>query len=559
MAKQILFHKEARKKLKLGIDKVAKAVRVTIGPFGRNVALAKSYGGPTITNDGVSITKEISLQDPYEQMGAEIVKEVASKTNEVAGDGTSTSIILVDSMIQGGLRQVDNRDSNALGIRRGIEKAHKQAEEQLDAMKRDVSTDEDVVRIATIAAESEEYGKIIAETVQKVGDKGVVTVEESQSFEIESEVVEGLEINKGYISPYMMTNPERLEAEYKNVPILLTDKKISSIKEILPFLEKLTQTGQKDLVIIADDVDGEALTTFIVNKLRGTLNILAIKAPGYGDKKKELLSDIAVTVGAQAVSADLNMSFDTIGLEVLGKASRIVAKKDTTIIVGATGDNSSQVQERVKMRVKTLQSHVEQTTSKFDKDQLQERIAKLSGGVAVIRVGAVTESEMKYLKLKIENAVSATKAAIEEGIVVGGGSVLAHVAHVLRETGEEGKNGDTSEIKGREIFINALEAPLQQIVENALGDGRGKSVVRSVQKKGGTAGYDALKKVLVDDMFSEGIIDPVKVTRSALQHAVSTAGIFLTTEAAVVDIPEKVEGGDAVGGGANPMMGGGMY
>lgn len=363
MAKQLIFHEEARAKIKAGVDTVAKAVGVTIGPFGRNVALQKTYGGPTITNDGVSIARDITLEDPFENIGAEIIKEVASKTNDLAGDGTSTSVILAQSMIEEGLKHID-KGVNALSVRRGMEKAHEKAKQHLTEMKRDISNDEDIVRIASVSAESESFGKIIAETVQKVGDKGVVTVEESQSFGIESEVVEGLEIDQGYVSPYMMTNPDRFEAEYKDVPVLVTDQKISSMKEILPFLEKVTQTGDKNLVIIADDVEGEALTTFVLNKLRGTFNVLAIKAPGFGDNKNALLGDIATTIGANVISQETGMAFDTVGIEVLGRASRVVAKKDSTVIVGSPATKTATAE-----RIRSLESMLDQAEQQFEKEK----------------------------------------------------------------------------------------------------------------------------------------------------------------------------------------------
>ena len=551
MAKKIIFNEEARSKIKQGVDMVAKAVSITIGPFGRNVALQKSFGGPTITNDGVSIARDITLEDAFENIGAEIIKEVASKTNDLAGDGTSTSVILAHSMVEEGLKQID-KGVNALSVRGGMDIAYKKSEEKLREMSRDVSSSEDVVHIASVSAESKEFGKIIAETVQKVGKQGVVTVEESQSFGINSEVVEGMEIDKGYISPYMMTNSERFEAEYKDVQVLITDKKISNIKEILPLLEKITQAGSKDLVIIADDVDGEALTTFVVNKLRGTLNVLAIKAPGYGDKKLEILEDIAVTIGAQVITQDTGMTFENTDLSVLGKAARIVAKKDSTVIVGDSGSK-----EDVIKRVKTLESQLETEMQDFEKDKVKERIAKLSGGVAVISVGAATEAEMKYLKLKIEDAVNATKAALEEGVIAGGGSTFAHIAQHLRNEKENIKWNDGYEEKGYNIVIAALEAPLTKIVENAIGDGEGKSIVRKVQETNDIAsGYNALTREIVKDMFADGIIDPVKVARGGLQHAVSTVGIFLTTEVAIADIPEKNESPQM-----NPGMGGmgGMF
>ena len=551
MAKQIVFNEEARAKMKEGIDNVSNAVRVTIGPFGRNVALQKPYGGPTITNDGVSIARDITLEDPFANLGAEVIKEVANKTNELAGDGTSTSVVLAHSMISEGLKQVD-KGVNALSVRRGMEKAHELAKKELSIMKQNIENDEQVTHIASVSAESEEFGKIIAETVQKVGEKGVVTVEESQSFGIDSDVVDGLEIDKGYISPYMMTNADRLEAEYKDVPVLITDAKITNVKEILPLLEKLTQSGAKDLVIIAEDVEGEALTTFVLNKLRGTFNVLAIKAPGFGDNKKAMLNDIAVTIGAKVLTKETGMTFENVELDVLGRASRVVAKKDSTVIVG-TSEHTDAIQEHIK----SIEAQLPEAKQSFEKDKLIERIARLSGGVAVIRVGAATEAEMKYLKLKIEDAVNATKAALEEGIIAGGGSAFAHIAKHLKNKRESIEWNDEYEEKGYMIVVEALEAPLRQIAENALGDGEGTAIVRSVQDNDNTRtnGYNALKKEFVSDMLEAGIIDPVKVARGGLQHAVSTAGIFLTTEVAITDIPEPEKSTPQPGMGGM----GGMY
>ncbi|MEK9185257.1 MAG: chaperonin GroEL, partial [Patescibacteria group bacterium] len=408
MAKKIIYNEEARKKLKIGIDTVANAVKVTIGPRGRNVVLDKGYGSPMITNDGVSIAKEISLSDKFENMGAEIVKEVATKTNDMAGDGTTTSVILAQALISEGLKHT-SMGVNAMSLRAGIEEASGKAIEILGNIAKPIKNKEEVRQVAMIASESEEIGGIIAETIEKVGKDGVVTVEESQTFGVDSEVVEGLEFDKGYVSPYLITNAERMEAEYKDVPVLLTDKKISGIKEILPLLESLAQSGKKELVIVADDVDGEALSTFIVNKLRGGFSVLAVKAPGYGDRKKEMLQDIAVTLGAQVVSEELGVKLESATVEMLGKAVRVVATKDSTLIVGGRG-KKAEIDERIKQ----LKKQREQTDSKYDKEKIDERIAKLSGGVAVIRVGAATETEMKYLKLKIEDAVAATKAAIAE-------------------------------------------------------------------------------------------------------------------------------------------------
>ena len=553
MAKDIIFNEEARRKIKEGIDAVADAVKITIGPFGRNVVLQKSYGGPTITNDGVSIARDISLKDPYKQIGVELIKEVANKTNDVAGDGTSTSIVLTQAMVEEGIKQIE-KGVNVLSIRRGMEKAHKRAEQLLDEMKQEVGTNDRMIeRVAAVSVEDEEKGKIIAETVRKVGKDGVVTVEESQLIGIESDVVEGLEIDRGYISPYMMTSPDRLEAEYKDVPVLVTDKKVSSVKEFLPFLEKLAQTGKKDLVIVAEDIEGEALTTFVVNKLRGTFNVLGVKAPGFGDRKKENLQDLAVTIGAEVVSGDAGMSFETIGLDVLGTAARVVSKKDSTVFVG-----SKETEMRVKERVSELKHLLDQTDGKFDKEKLQERIAKLSGGVAVLRVGAATEAEMKYLKLKIEDAVNATKVALDDGIIPGGGAALVYIANILRGETQSTQWSDEFEKRGYLIVTAALEAPLRQITDNALGFGEGTSVVRSVQKKGDKrCGYDVRSQKIVDDLIEHGIIDPVQVAKSGLNHAVSTVSTFLTTEAAVVEIPEEK---DSNSPGAPDMGGmGGMY
>ena len=427
MAKQVIFDQQVRTALKRGVDVVANAVKVTLGPKGRNVALSKSWGGPTITNDGVSIAKEITLADKFEDMGASIVKEVATKTNDKAGDGTTTAVILTQAIVHEGLKRTA-LGANAMRVRRGIEAASKDALDELKKMAKPIKNKQDIRQVATISAESEELGKTIADTVEKVGKDGVVTVEESQSIGIESDFVDGMEFDRGYISAYIVTNGERMEAEIKDAPILITDKKISTIKDILPLLEKVAQSGKKELVIIADDVDGEALATFIINKLKGVFNILAVKPPGYGDRKKEMLADIAITVGATVISEDVGLTLEKAELEMLGKANRVVATQDSTVIVGGKGKKSD-----IAERVLSLKKQLENTDSKFDKEKLEERIAKLSGGVAVIRVGAATETEMKYLKDKIEDAVNATKAAIAEGIVPGGGAALPRVAYKLHQ------------------------------------------------------------------------------------------------------------------------------
>ena len=530
MAKKILFDQEARTKVKAGIDQAADAVKVTIGPRGRNVIIDKGFGGPHMTNDGVTIAKEISLSDKFENMGAEIVKEVAGKTNDLAGDGTTTTVVLLQALVEQGMKNTA-MGLSAMGIRSGMEQASKDVIAALKSASNPVSGDKEIKQIATISAESEEIGSIIAEVIGKVGENGVVTVEESQGTELDSDYVEGMEFDRGYISPYMITNPERMEAEYKDAAILLTDKKISSIQDVLPVLEKVATSGKKELVIIADDVDGEALTTLVVNKLRGAFSVLAVKAPGYGDRKKEQLEDIATVTGGTVISEDTGMAFDKVELNMLGKATRVVSSKDSTKIVGGKGKKAA-----IEDRVASLQKQDADSESKFDKEKLQERIAKLAGGVAVIRVGAATETEMKYLKDKIDDAVNATKAAIAEGVVSGGGSSLVKAA----AKAEKSVNFDkmtTEEETGYRIVLAALERPLRQIAMNA-GKEDGSVMAAEIKKKKGHAGYDARTDEIVDDMLAEGIIDPVKVARGSVEHAVSAAAILLTTEAAIADEPE---------------------
>ena len=549
MAKQIIFDEQARRLLKRGIDQVANAVKITLGPRGRNVVLDKGFGAPMITNDGVSIAKEISLKDKIENMGAEIIKEVAHKTNEIAGDGTTTSVVIAQSIANEGLKQA-TMGVNAMGIRAGIERATQEAVAALYKIAKPIQGKEEIRQVATISAESSDIGEIIADTINAVGKDGVVTVEESQSLGIEKEVVEGLEFDNGYVSAYMVTNSERMEAEYKDVQILITDKKISSVQEVLPLLEKLAQTGRKDLVIIADDVDGEALATFVVNKLRGAFNVLAVKAPGYGDRKKAMLEDIATVVGGEVISEERGLTFEKADLGMLGKASRVISNKDKTVIVGGKGKKAN-----IETRVMQLRKQLEGIDSKFDAEKIEERIAKLSGGVAVIRVGAATETEMKYLKLKIEDAVNATKAAVEEGVVPGGGTALVKVAQKVRSQFEKNKEKMTQEeAVGFEIVLRALESPLKQIVINA-GKEDGSVIVEKVKNGKANCGYDAKRDAIVDDMLLAGILDPVKVTRSCLQNASSAAAMLLTTEVAIADEPEEEKGG-----GMPPMggMGGGM-
>ncbi len=533
MAKKILYNEQARATLKKGIDTVADAVKITLGPRGRNVVFDKGYGAPTITNDGVSIAKEITLRDKFENMGAEIIKEVASKTNDLAGDGTTTATVLTQAIISEGIKHTA-LGVNAMSLRMGIENASKHAVEELKKLTKPIKSDEEIRQVATISAESEELGKIIADTIKKVGKDGVVTVEESQSIGLESEIVEGIEFDKGYVSPYMITNPERMESLYNDPYILITDKKVSSIKEVLPLLEQLAQTGKKDLVIIAEDVDGEALATFVVNKLRGTFNVLAIKAPGYGDKKKEILQDIAITVGGTVITEEVGLNFEKAGINDLGKARRVISTKDNTVIVGGKGSKSA-----ITERINQLKTQRESLDSKYDKENIDGRIAKLSGGVAVIRVGAATETEMKYLKLKIEDAVNATKAAIEEGIVAGGGVALVRVASKLSDLLNSKKSNMSEEAKlGMSIVIKALESPLKQIAMNA-GKDDGSVVVDKVKNGKGNTGYDAYKDEIVLDMISAGIVDPVKVTRLGVENACSAGAILLTTEVAIADEPEE--------------------
>ena len=545
MAKKILFDTEARSRVKKGIDQAADAVKVTLGPRGRNVIIDRGYVGPHMTNDGVTIAKEISFKDKFENMGAEIVKEVANKTNDLAGDGTTTSVVLLQSLVDEGMKHTA-MGLSAMGIRSGMELASRDVVAALKSLAKKIpeNSKSEIKQVATISAESEEIGAKIAEVIQKVGKDGVVTVDESQGTEVETELVEGMEFDRGYISPYMVTNPDRMEAEYKDAAILITDKKIASIKEILPVLEKVAQTGKKELVIIADDVEGEALATFVVNKLRGAFSVLAVKAPGYGDRKKEMLQDIAITTGAAVVSEDVGIKLENVEVGMLGRAQKIIATKDTTTIVGGKGKKAD-----IEDRVASLRAQHTASDSKFDKEKLEERIAKLSGGVAVIRVGAATETEMKYLKDKIDDAVSATKAAIIEGIVPGGGAALVK-ASVKAEKDADWKKMTKEEEIGYKIVLAALNQPLKQIAINAGKEGA--VIVGEVAKGKGNIGYDALKDEIVPDMIEAGIIDPVKVTRGGVEHAVSAAAIILTTEAAIADEPEEKK--EAPGGG----MPGGM-
>ena len=545
MAKDILYGIEARNALARGVDKLADTVKITLGPKGRNVVLDKKYGSPLITNDGVTIAKEIELEDAAENMGASLVKEVATKTNDAAGDGTTTATLLAQAFVREGMKNV-TAGANPMVLRKGIKKAVDAAVASLVASSKKVNGKEDIARVGTISAGDEVIGQLIADAMEKVTADGVITVEESKTAETYSEVVEGMQFDRGYLSPYMVTDADKMEAVMDDALILVTDKKISNIQEILPLLEQLVQSGRK-LLIIAEDVEGEALTTLVLNKLRGTFNCVAVKAPGFGDRRKEMLRDIATLTGAEVVSSEIGLELKDADLSVLGQARQVKVSKENTIIVGGTGDA-----EAIKARVAQIRAAIETTTSDFDREKLQERLAKLAGGVAVIKVGAATEAEMKEKKLRIEDALNATKAAVEEGIVAGGGTaylnVIADVEKVL-ETVE----GD--EKTGVKIVLKALEEPVRQIAANAGFDGG--VIVNTIVNSGKVGyGFDAYNEVYVD-MMSAGIVDPTKVTRSALQNAASIASVILTTESVVADKPEpKVEA--PAGGGMGGGMGG-MY
>ncbi|MFH1769379.1 MAG: chaperonin GroEL [Parcubacteria group bacterium] len=531
MAKQIKYKDSAREALKRGVDKVANAVKVTLGPKGRNVILDKGYGSPTITKDGVTVAKEIELKDKFENIGAELIKEVASKTNDVAGDGTTTAAVLAQAIVAEGFSAV-NSGANPIFLKRGMDKAVEWVIKFLDKKKKNVSGYDRIKEVASISANDTEIGELIADVFQEVGKDGVVTVEESQTSGMEKEVVEGMQFDKGYISPYMVTDPARMEASYEKPLVLITDKKISSIHDILGLLEKISKTGKRDLIIIADDLEGDALATLVVNKLRGNFNALAIKAPGFGDRKKEMLSDIAAVTGAQVISEETGLKLDAVEITMLGSAHRVVADKDNTTIIGGKGKKAD-----IDKRVAQIRSEIEKTTSDFDKEKLQERLAKLAGGVAVIKVGAVTETEMKEKKFRIDDAVAATRAALEEGIVAGGGVTLFEAARELKpETVKVAEFGD--EAKGVQIIASVLQRPLRVIAENSGKDSN--EVVGQVIELESGHGFDASTGKYVD-MIKAGIIDPVKVVKAALQNAVSVGSVMLTTEAVITDLPEEKE------------------
>ena len=536
MAKLIKFDEEARKKLEKGVNTLADAVKITLGPKGRNVILEKSYGSPLITNDGVSIAREIELEDPFENLGAKLIKEVATKANDVAGDGTTTATILAQNIVKEGLKVV-SAGANPIFIKKGIDKAAKEVVRNLKIKAKKVQSNEEIEQVASISAGDEEIGKLIAEAMAKVGETGVITVEEAKSLETTLEVVEGMQFDKGYISPHMVTDPVRMEAELENPYVLITDKKISSMKDILPLLEKIVQES-KPLLIIADDLEGEALTTLVINNLRGTLNVVAVKAPAFGDRRKAILEDIAVLTGGKVVSEEMGMKLEEAGLEVLGTAKKIKITKDSTTIVDGGGEAQA-----ISERIERIKAQISESTSSYDAEKLQERAAKLSGGVAVIKVGAATETEMKDKKLRIEDALNATKAAVEEGIVSGGGVAFVEILKSMEDFKLQGEEG-----MGVEIVKKALMSPLKQIAVNAGLDGG--VVAEKVKTLPDGFGLDAAKEEYVD-MMANGIIDPAKVTRSAIQNAASIASLILTTE---VVVAEKKEPAPMPSGNPNMMM-----
>lgn len=540
----MIFGDEARQKLLAGVEKLARAVKITLGPKGRNVVLDKKYGGPLITNDGVTIAKEVDLPDPYENMGAQMVKEVATKTNDIAGDGTTTATLLAEAIIKEGLRNL-TAGANPMQLKIGIEKAVKKVKEALEEMAVKVGDSKEMIaQVASISAQNEEVGNLIADIMEMVGTDGVIKVEESQTMGLDKEVVEGMQFDNGYISPYFITDAARMEAVYEDAKILITDKKISSVQELLPILEKVAQSGRKELVIIAEDLDGEALATLVLNKLRGVFNVLAVKAPGFGDRRKDMLKDLAILTGATVVTEEIGLKLENAELDMLGDARRVVADKDNTTIIDGKGNKKD-----IKNRVEELKAMVERSDSEFDKEKLKERLAKLGGGVGVLRVGAATELELKERKLRIEDALNATRAAVEEGIVSGGGVALLLCIKAL----EHVKTDDADEATGVKIIKSVLSAPLMQIAKNAGKDGA--VVVDKVLNAKDGVGYDAAKDEYVD-MIKAGIIDPKMVVRSAIENAASVAAIFLTMESAMCDIPEeKKEGGGHGHGGMHGMEG----
>ena len=537
MAKEIKYGVEARKALEAGVNQLADTVRVTLGPKGRNVVLDKSFGAPLITNDGVTIAKEIELADPFENMGAQLVKEVATKTNDAAGDGTTTATVLAQAMINEGMKNLA-AGANPIIMRKGMKKATDAAVEAIKGMKKDVKSQADIARVAAISSADEEVGQMVADAMEKVSKDGVITIEESKTMKTELDLVEGMQFDRGYVSAYMATDMEKMEAVLDDPYILITDKKISNIQEILPLLEQLVQSGSK-LLIIAEDIEGEALTTLIVNKLRGTFTVVGVKAPGYGDRRKEMLKDIAILTGGTVISEELGLELKDTTMDQLGRAKSVKVQKENTIIVDGCGDKKA-----IADRVAQIKAQIEETTSDFDREKLQERLAKMAGGVAVIRVGASTETEMKEAKLRLEDALAATRAAVEEGIIAGGGSAYIHAS---KEVAKLAATLEGDEKTGANIILKALEAPLFRISANAGLEG--SVIINKVRESEPGIGFDALNERYVD-MVSEGILDPAKVTRSALQNATSVASTLLTTESAVAIIKE-----DTPAPAANPGMG----
>ena len=532
MAKMLKFGEEARRAMQVGVDKLADTVKVTLGPKGRNVVLDKKFGAPLITNDGVSIAREIELEDPYENMGAQLVKEVATKTNDVAGDGTTTATLLAQAIIREGLKNV-TAGANPMLLRNGIKLAVDKAVEEIKKISKPVESKEEIAKVAAVSAADEEIGNLIADAMEKVGNEGVITIEESKSMGTELDVVEGMQFDRGYVSAYMSTDLEKMEAILDNPYILIVDKKISSIQELLPLLEQIVQSGKK-LLIIAEDVEGEALQTLVVNKLRGTFTCVAVKAPGFGDRRKEMLQDIAILTGGNVISEEVGMDLKEVTLDMLGRAESVKVTKEHTVIVDGKGNS-----EDIKERIGLIKNQIADTTSEFDKEKLQERLAKLSGGVAVIKVGAATETELKERKLRIEDALNATKAAVEEGIVAGGGTAYVNV---INEVAKVTSDVQDSQV-GINIIVRALEEPMRQIATNAGLEG--SVIIEKVKSSDAGVGYDALHNEYIN-MIKAGVVDPTKVTRSALQNAASVAATFLTTEAAVADIPApepKMPGG----------------
>ena len=541
MAKEIKYGSEARTALEKGVNQLADTVKVTLGPKGRNVVLDKSFGAPLITNDGVTIAKEIELEDGFENMGAQLIREVASKTNDVAGDGTTTATVLAQAMVHEGMKNLE-AGANPIVLRKGMKKATDNAVEAIRAMSSKVNGKEQIARVAAVSSGDDEVGQMVADAMEKVSNDGVITIEESKTMQTELDLVEGMQFDRGYISAYMATDMEKMEAILDDPYILITDKKISNIQDILPVLEQIVQSGAR-LLIIAEDIEGEALTTLIVNKLRGTFNVVAVKAPGYGDRRKEMLQDIAILTGGQVISEELGFDLKETTMDQLGRAKSVKVQKENTVIVDGCGDKKA-----IEDRIAQIKKAIEETTSEFDKEKLQERLAKLAGGVAVIRVGAATETEMKEAKLRMEDALNATRAAVEEGIIAGGGSAYIHASKEVAKLTEE-LEGD--EKTGAKIILKALEAPLHQIAANAGLEGA--VIVNKVRESDPGVGFDAYAEEYVD-MVSKGILDPAKVTRSALQNATSVASTLLTTESVVATIKEDVPAMPAGGAGGMGMM-----